>query len=348
MTILHYVGCDHDRGGVISVIRNLAATGRFDCVLGTNPGCVQSRQPALPVLELPRIEAERISPATFWRARAVARAVQAWLRGAPDRVYHGHSRAGLLVALWLTWWGERRVRVSVHCYGRQRWFYRWASGQLNGRLYWLSPAMKKYYGTGDATWTHCVPGCVGPNAKPGARNNPSDGVLRLAGVGALVRWKRWDLVVAALAQLPAAARERVSFRHIGMPENDADSVAFAAELRAATPAGVVEWLGQQDSPAPLLAASDGLVIASENEPFSIAMLEALQAGVPVLAADSGGAPDIIKPGVNGWLFRSGDATDLARCIEALRAAPCVVADFDAARFSSEAVAAQWQEIYAEP
>ena len=35
-----------------------------------------------------------------------------------------------MVALWLARAGERRVVVSVHCYGRQRWFYRWAARQL--------------------------------------------------------------------------------------------------------------------------------------------------------------------------------------------------------------------------
>ena len=47
------------------------------------------------------------------------------------------------------------------------------------------------------------------------------------------------------------------------------------------------------------------------------MLEALFAGVPVIASDSGGAQDLIAPPVNGRLFRTGDAADLARTIDDL-------------------------------
>ena len=89
-TVLHYVGCDEDRGGIVSVVRALDGAGRFDCVLGVNAGCRQRRQPPLPVLELPKVVGEKLGLQTFWRSRTVAREVQAWLRAEPDRVFHGH------------------------------------------------------------------------------------------------------------------------------------------------------------------------------------------------------------------------------------------------------------------
>ena len=109
-TVLHYVGCDEDRGGIVSVVRALAGAGRFACVLGVNAGCRQRRTPPLPVLELSRLPGEALGWQTFRRSRTVAREVQAWLRGGPGRVFHGHSRAGLAVALRLAalgsgaWW----------------------------------------------------------------------------------------------------------------------------------------------------------------------------------------------------------------------------------------------------
>jgi phosphatidylinositol alpha 1,6-mannosyltransferase len=45
--------------------------------------------------------------------------------------------------------------------------------------------------------------------------------------------------------------------------------------------------------------------------------EALAAGVPVLAPDSGGLLDVVKPGQNGWLFRDGEAASLAVELEQL-------------------------------
>lgn len=62
----------------------------------------------------------------------------------------------------------------------------------------------------------------------------------------------------------------------------------------------------------VLAALDVLVVPSlwyENTPFSV--LEALHAGVPVVASDLGGIAEIVVPGVSGMLFPAGSAAALA-------------------------------------
>jgi glycosyltransferase involved in cell wall biosynthesis len=322
-TVLHYTGYNDDRGGIMSVIGALAGTGAFDCVLGVNPGFRARRFPALRTLALPSLMAEQLGVTTLWRARAVAREVQAWLQADPARVFHGHSRAGLAVALRLAALGERRVVATVHCFGRHRWYYRRAARKLVDRLCWLSPAMKRHYGLPvdpRDPWSGCLPGCV-PERPPAPRIDSAGTTLRLAGVGTLTRWKQWNLVLAALERLPVARRGRVVFRHIGGPDGSAESLACAEDLRQQTAArglaSVVEWRGEQPSSEALLAESDALVVASAGEPLSVAMLEALFASVPVIASDSGGAPDLIAPPVNGRLFRTGDAADLARAINEL-------------------------------
>ena len=60
-TVLHYLGYDDDRGGIVSVVRALAEAGRFDCVLGMNAGAVQRRTPALPVKFFTPLAGETIS-----------------------------------------------------------------------------------------------------------------------------------------------------------------------------------------------------------------------------------------------------------------------------------------------
>jgi len=104
--VLHYIGYDDDRGGIVSMIRALAATGRVRCVLGVNPGCVQHQVPPLETMAFARVAGEAIGPLNFFRASFVAGQVRAWLRADKSRVFHGHSRAGLLVGLWLSLWGE--------------------------------------------------------------------------------------------------------------------------------------------------------------------------------------------------------------------------------------------------
>jgi glycosyltransferase involved in cell wall biosynthesis len=54
---------------------------------------------------------------------------------------------------------------------------------------------------------------------------------------------------------------------------------------------------------PVYACADAVVLCSAKEPFSRAILEAQAAGVPVVAADSGGTPEIVKDGESGLLFR---------------------------------------------
>jgi glycosyltransferase involved in cell wall biosynthesis len=350
-TVLHYVGYDVDRGGIISVVRALAHTRKHTSLLGVNPGFAQTRPPGLETLRLPRLVGESIGPVAAVRARRVARAVQNWLHADAARIYHGHSRAGLLVALWLHALGERRVVVSVHCYGRQRWFYRWAARRLGERLFWLSPAMKRHYRVGDGSWSRCIPGCANLPAgtRPG-RGWRCDGVLRLGGVGALVPWKRWDLVVAALRQLDPATRARVEFRHLGATDDSKGSLRCAAVLRERAAGLPVTWCGWRDDPSAFYGEIDALVVASAGEPFSVAMLEALAAGIPVLAADSGGAIDVIRPPFNGWLFETGDASALAAVIRNLlepgAEGTSSIDVGDLQRFAPAVVAAQWSAVYA--
>lgn len=76
--------------------------------------------------------------------------------------------------------------------------------------------------------------------------------------------------------------------------------------------GKVRFLGQRRDVPRLLGGMD--VVAhpsSQPEPFGRAIAEAHATGVPVVASDLGGIPEIVDHGVNGYLFVPGDADDLA-------------------------------------
>lgn len=357
LTVLHYIGADDDRGGIVSVVRAMAATGEFTCVLGVNVGFESHRPaPRLATLELPPLEGEHLGLRTLWRARRVADVVQGWLNAAPGRVFHGHSRAGLAVALWLHRRGERRVFVTVHAYGRRRWFYRWAARQLGPRLFWLTPAMKRYYGVGDgAGWEQCMPGGL-PAAVLSRAGTPRDRTrrpLRIGGAGLLVRWKGWHLILDALALLPPGVRSQCRFIHIGSAAESKESDDYAAGLLSRTVAlgleDLVEWRGERASSEPLLQEADCLVVLSEQEPFSMIMLEALAAGVPVMASAAGGPADVITPSVNGWLFPPGDAVALARVLTELVTTDALarvrIEPAQLERYRAEELARQWKRIY---
>jgi len=344
--VLHYLGYDQDHGGIVSVIRAQAAVGETRALLGLNRGARQLRQPELATMEFTPLPGEQLNPTSFWRARRVAREVQAWLAGGADRVFHGHSRAGLVVGSWLHQWGERRVVVSVHCYGRRRWFYRQAAERLGRRLYWLSPAMKRYYEIASPdNWDQCMPGGVPIGAAiASTRPDAETRGFRLVGVGERVPRKRWDLVLAALGEMP----DDFVFEHIG-GGTEPEITALAEQTAALGLSPRVQWHGREADSRRILAQADALVVASENEPFAMAILEALAVGVPVIAADSGGTVDAVVSGANGELFRSGDALDLAAVVQRWRVhrSDKGIEQPNASwRFAATHVAQGWADIYA--
>ena len=352
-TVLHYVGYDDDAGGIVSVVRGLAAAGRFDCVLGLNPGGRQFRQPPLPSSAFPRVVGEQISLRNFWRTRRVAQAARAWLREDGSRIFHGHSRAGLLAAWWLRRLGERRVIASVHCYGRHRWLYRRAAQSLGDRLFWLTPEMRSYYGAAGRDWEQCLPGGVTPDYFKLEPPSPAPERLRLGGAGELSAWKRWELVPAAMARLEPGLQQQITFEHIGAPAPTADSRRYAVKVRRlagqAGPGVRVSWREPEPSSHRLLSVVDMLVVPSHREPYSMILQEALAAGVPVLAADSGGPRDVIQPGVNGWLFADGSAESLAEALRArLQSRDWASLDRGAIRATArraETAADEWGAVY---
>ncbi|MDZ5604223.1 glycosyltransferase [Pseudomonas sp. RP23018S] len=112
----------------------------------------------------------------------------------------------------------------------------------------------------------------------------------------------------ALPQLPAAARLAV----LGEGRLEQQLKALAVEL------GIherVDFLGQVADARRYFAAFDAFALSSDHEPFGMVLLEAMVAGVPVLATACGGALEVVE-GV-GELFPLGDAGQLAAVLQRL-------------------------------
>ena len=58
--------------------------------------------------------------------------------------------------------------------------------------------------------------------------------------------------------------------------------------------------------ASAFASADAFIFPSRTETLGLVLLEAMAAGCPVVAANSGGIPDIVTDGVNGYLFEPDD------------------------------------------
>jgi glycosyltransferase involved in cell wall biosynthesis len=80
--------------------------------------------------------------------------------------------------------------------------------------------------------------------------------------------------------------------------------------------GAVEFVGPvaPDATAPFLGAADVFVLPSYSEGFSIAMLEAMAAGLPLIMTPVGAAPEILLEGVHCLFVPVGDPGALATAV----------------------------------
>ena len=159
-----------------------------------------------------------------------------------------------------------------------------------------------------------------PGVSPGPTRRPPGGPLRILYLGILLPHKGAHVLLEALKRMPPG---RVQVSVYGA------EVAFRRDytdqLRQ-TAAGLdkrsvpVRFCGayQRAELSAILARHDVCVMPSIcEEPFSLVTREALQAGLPVLAARHGAVPEVIREGDNGLLFKPNDAEDLGRCLRRL-------------------------------
>ena len=115
----------------------------------------------------------------------------------------------------------------------------------------------------------------------------------------------------------------------------------------------VRFLGRIEHVAPLLASADLFLLPSETESFGLSALEGLASGVPVIATNVGGLPEVVRNGETGILGVVGDVEGLADAALSLLTdqkkwdAFSTAAAADAReRFSLEKILAQYEALYA--
>lgn len=73
----------------------------------------------------------------------------------------------------------------------------------------------------------------------------------------------------------------------------------------------VYFLGGQDAVEEIYSVGDLFLLPSESESFGLAALEAMACGVPVIASDAGGLPEVIQNGNGGYCCKVGDVACMA-------------------------------------
>jgi glycosyltransferase involved in cell wall biosynthesis len=184
------------------------------------------------------------------------------------------------------------------------------------------------------------------------------GTIRVGLAATFARWKGHEVFLRALAALPRELKVRAYL--IGGPVYRSGGSQYSIdELRAVAGrlgiADMVGFTGFLDDPAPALRALDIAVHAStEPEPFGLAIAEAMACGRAVIAAEGGGAAEIVTPGVDALTHPRGDHASLALRIAELAAAPELRAGLGHAarrtaeeRFRRERLAREMAPLYRE-
>jgi glycosyltransferase involved in cell wall biosynthesis len=98
-----------------------------------------------------------------------------------------------------------------------------------------------------------------------------------------------------------------------------DLAAFRASVSVSGMDPIISIEGYQRDTAPYYLAADVFVLPSYHEHQSYAILEAMRAGVPVLAYDVGGNGELVEAGVTGCLSHVGNVEEMARHLSELAA-----------------------------
>ena len=138
-------------------------------------------------------------------------------------------------------------------------------------------------------------------------NLSSNGSPVITMVACFTEVKDQDVLLRAFASIPPGPRLRL----IGDGPMRRSSENLAHEL------GIhdrVDFLGDRDDVPSLLASSDVFVLASKFEMFPLSILEAMRAGLPVIASDVGGVREAVVHGETGLLVPRGSIPALAQAL----------------------------------
>ena len=151
-----------------------------------------------------------------------------------------------------------------------------------------------------------------PIARDKSRFGLSDMEFVIGHMGAFTREKGQDVAVAAAALL----RESMPYARFIL----AGDGKLLGDLRQRATDNVT-FPGFIGDHAAFFGALDVFIMPSRSEAWGMAALEAMSYGVPVIASDTGGLPEIVKPENGGWLVPVGNPAALASAITAAASSP---------------------------
>jgi glycosyltransferase involved in cell wall biosynthesis len=300
--------------------------------LATEENCRKLEKAAIRWVLLPSLTRE-VHP--IKDAQALWQLIRLFRHERPALVHTHTSKAGVLgrIAAWIT-----RVPVIVHTphghvfYGHFGPFQSWLFLQIErvlsaitDRLIALTDAERQDHldrAVGKADRFAVVPSGIDRErfwrARAQGKQQPDwfgcpPDALVVGSVGWLTDIKGHEYLIAAVAKL----KHDFPTLHLVIvgSGNRHDALLQQAELAGLRDA--VHFLGHRDDVEACLAGMDLFVLPSLNEGMGRALIEAMAAGLPVIASRVGGIPSVIAHEHTGLLVPPGDAEALAEALRRL-------------------------------
>jgi glycosyltransferase involved in cell wall biosynthesis len=325
-------------GGAQIHVRDLAAAvaaqGHSPTVITSGSGTFidDLRQLEIPVLVLRHLTTP-IRPLSDLRALGEVRSALATLN--PDLIAAHSSKAGILARL-----AARSLRVPV-VFTVHGWAFTPGVPPLQAALYrqverLVGPLASRIITVSEYDRRLGLAARVAPEDRlvtvhngmpdvpPELRADPARSPARLVMVARYGAQKDHPTLLRALADLRQHPWE---LDLIGDGPSMGQTEALATELGLA---GRVRFLGQRTDVDRILAAAQVSLLVTNWEGFPLSILEAMRAGLPVVASSVGGVAESVRDGESGYLIPRADVPHLRDRIERLLTDPALRARLGAA------------------
>jgi glycosyltransferase involved in cell wall biosynthesis len=325
-----------ERGGsdfcLLRIVRSLAGTG-WDCHIampGPSPLDEEFRAAGATLHVVPMRRITQSGSLGYWiryalgwpvaevRLAALARRIDAGVIHSNSlHCWYGWAVARLLGRPHV--WHAREIVIQSEAALRLE---RWLCRHFAWKVVAASGAVAAQLDGADVIVIHDIPDTEEFSPANAGRFRARAGIddeARLVGAaGRFDTWKGFDVLLEAVGGL-RALRPDVDVVVAGGPVAGKEAYAAGLAERAAGLDGV-HWMGMRTDMPDLLADLDLFVLPSTGpEPFSSVLAEALASGVPVVATDHGGSPEMLAdlPPGSGRLVPPGDAPALAEAAAGL-------------------------------
>ncbi|MEG3754557.1 glycosyltransferase family 4 protein [Psychromonas arctica] len=148
----------------------------------------------------------------------------------------------------------------------------------------------------------------------------------ITAVGHFIEVKGWDIAVPAFAKV-CKSIPNARLLLVGKKTSDSFYQKIVEQINFFNLKDKIIFAGNRSDIPEILKVSDLFILPSRSEGTPAALIEAMASGLPCIATNAGGMPEVITNGDNGYLFEKENIEELADKIKSIALSPELEAQF---------------------